>query len=627
MVRKLFIIGWAMAVLLGCQSDDYLTDNRTLVRTDLALSVMATTPSTRMSTPEVLETDSRDIQDLTIVPFSKQGKITSADRPSYYEGGAVSTGDKEEDENGQKQKRFFYSQQYYLMPGAASFLVYGRAKTIKQSDNSTVDKSANGSLLIEMEGQSQTSLPTSVIPATLKFKPEPMYDPTPVNNQIPAPDEAKCIAAYLTAIADVYGQVESTACRWREAPNAWLKALYLNYINQGNDRTYVLAGSARNVKAYVNQLYLLMKQKRETNAAFADGTMPGAIAQAIMDKITDTTVEYKSGSLNMKVSVDATTKVVTSLGVCDGYPNNRDLPDGATVLLWGKASESTSSNSFIPQVETTTMNSVNSISRFAYPAELYYYGNSRIKTNNEVVEKSVYENASATWAGVLGNYHYDDAIVTTSTKAIAIKDPLQYGVARLSAKVHATSGTLKDADNVDVIVGAESFPITGIIIDKQRPVGFDFKPWSSDEADVKFVYDSHLNTNTGNTNYYLSTTEAATPFLHTLVLQNCEDEDVTVILELQNDSGQDFAGENGVIYKGTKFYLVGKITKPTYETTDDDYKKRVFTQDHTTTVGMKVGSLAHAYNVLPDLLGGRLEIGVQITTDWEAATPSTVIFK
>ena len=102
---------------------------------------------------------------------------------------------------------------------------------------------------------------------------------------------------------------------------------------------------------------------------------------------------------------------------------------------------------------------------------------------------------------------------------------------------------------------------------------------------------------------------------------------MTVILELQNDSGQDFAGENGVIYKGTKFYLVGKITKPTYETTDDDYKKRVFTQDHTTTVGMKVGSLAHAYNVLPDLLGGRLEIGVQITTDWEAATPSTVIFK
>jgi hypothetical protein len=328
----------------------------------------------------------------------------------------------------------------------------------------------------------------------------------------------------------------------------------------------------------------------------------------------------------MKVTIDASSKV-TSLGVCDGYPNNRDLPDGAAVLLWGKLSES--AYGFIPQVETTTMNSVNSISRYAYPAELYYYGNSRIKTNNEEVEQSVYDDASATWEGVLAQYHYDDAIVTTSTKAVAIKDPLQYGVARLSAKVHATSGILKDADNVDVTVGAESFPITGIIIDKQRPVGFDFKPLSSDEADVKFVYDSHLNTHPTNTKgyYYLSTTEAAKPFLHTLVLQNWEDEDVTVILELQNDSGQDFAGENGVIYKGTKFYLVGKITKPTYTESSADYQKRVFTQDHTTTVGMKVGSLAHAYNVLPDLLGGRLEIGVQITTDWEAATPSTVIFK
>lgn len=606
-----------MAVLLGCQSDDYLTDSQTLVRTDLALSVMATTPSTRMSTPEVLETGSRDIQDLTIVPFSTRGKITSVDRPSYYERGAVSTGDKE---NG--EKRFFYSQQYYLMPGAASFLVYGRAETVKQSDNTTVDKSANGSLLIEMEGLSQTSLPKSVIPATLKFKPEPMYDPMPVNNQIPAPDEAMCIAAYLSAIANVYGQVGTTACRWREAPNAWLKAVYLNFINQGNNLTYVLAGSARNVKAYVNQLYQTM-----ANHTFEEGTMENAIKQAIMDKITDTNTEYLSenGQVRMKVSVDAGKKV-TSLGECDDYPHDRDLPDGAAVLLWGKKTETTFG--FIPQTETTTMNSINSINRYAYPAELYYYGNSQIKTNNETVEKSVYEDESATWEGVLAKYRYDNAIVTTSTKAVAIKYPLQYGVARLSASVYATSTSLKDANNQDVIVNAKTFPITGIIVDKQRPVGFDFKPQTVDEADVKFVYDSHLNTHPSNTGgvHYLSTAEATSPF-HTLVLQNWENEDVTVILELQNDSDKDFEGENGVIYKGTKFYLVGKIPKPTYEDTDDDYKKRVFTQDCTTTVGMKVGSLAHAYNVLPDLLGGRLEIGVQMNLAWEAATPTTVIFQ
>ena len=611
-----------MAVLMGCQSDDYLTDDQTLVRADLALSVMATTPPTRMSTQEVLEKGSREIQDLTIVPFSKQGKITSDDRPSYYKGGVVFTGDKE---NG--QKRFFYSQQYLFRQGAASFLVYGRAKTIKQLDNSTVDKSANGSLLIEMEGQSQTSLPNSVIPATLKFKPEPMYDPerADVSSPLPAPAEAECIAAYLTAIANVSGTDGTTVYKWKEAPNAWLKAVYLNFINKGN----VLAGSARNVKAYVNQLYQVVKQKRETDVAFADGTMEGAIAKAIMDKIIDIDEEYSSGSLTMKVSVDATTKAVTSLGDCDGYPNNRDLPDGAAALLWGMQSES--AYGFIPQVETTTMNSVNSISRFAYPAELYYYGNSQIKTNNDVVEKSVYDDADATWESVLAKYSYDNAIVIASTKAVAIKDPLQYGVARLSATVCATSGTLKDANNKDVTVGETSFPITGIIIDKQRPVGFDFKPLSDEEADVKFVYDSHLNTHPTNTDgyYYLSTAEVTTPFLHTLVLQNCEDEDVTVILELLNDkdSGQDFAGENGVIYKGTKFYLIGQIKLSEATSSSALSEGRVFTQDHTTTVGMKVSSLAHAYNVLPNILSSNLEIGVETTPQWIATTPTTVIME
>lgn len=608
-----------MAVFMGCQSDDCQTEDQTLVRADLALSIMTTTPVTRLETGEVLETGSRAIQDLTIVPFSRQGKITSGDRPHYYEGNADPTGDKEN-----SQKRFYYSQKFFFMPGVASFLVYGKAKTVKTSDNSTVDKPANGSLLIEMEGLQQTTLPKSVIPATLKFKPEPMYAPvrTNVSDPLPAPDEAECIAAYLSAIANVNGRIGNDICKWGDASNAWLKVVYLNYINQGNDKAYVLAGSARNVKAYVNQLYQTM-----ANHTFEEGTMENAIKQAIMDKITDTNTEYLSenGQVRMKVSVDAGKKV-TSLGVCDDYPHDRDLPDGAAVLLWGKKTETTFG--FIPQTETTTMNSINSINRYAYPAELYYYGNSQIKTNNETVEKSVYEDESATWEGVLAKYRYDDAIVTTSTKAVAIKNPLQYGVARLSASVYATSTSLKDANNQDVIVNAKTFPITGIIVDKQRPVGFDFKPQTVDEADVKFVYDSHLNTHPSNTGgvHYLSTAEATSPF-HTLVLQNWEDEDVTVILELQNDSDKDFEGENGVIYKGTKFYLVGKIPKPTYEDTDDDYKKRVFTQDCTTTVGMKVGSLAHAYNVLPDLLGGRLEIGVQMNLAWEAVTPTTVIFQ
>lgn len=602
MLRKFFIIGSAMVALAGCQSQDEAADTKPYVQADLALALMATVPNTRMATKEVLETGSRPIQDLTIVPFSRQGVITTEDRPRYYEASGSTPYDNKDGGN----KRFYYCQSFSFMPGVASFLVYGRAETVKKAaDNTVVDKPANGSLLMEMDGQSLGSLPRMVIPATMKFKPEPML------NSTTAPAEAECIAKYLTAIADVDG--------WKNTNDSWLKAVYLNFINQGNEETSVLAGSACNVKAYVNKLYQTM-----ANHTFTEGTMEKAIAQAVMNKITKPNADYSSGSVTMKVTVNTETKEVTSLGTCDSYPNNYNLPDGAAVLLWTKKTE-TSNYEFVPQTETTTMASINTISRFAYPAELYYYANSRIKTNNEEVTANIYDTETK-WDDVLSKYTYDNSVVTTSTKAVAIKDPLQYGVAKLSAKVYATSGSLPDANGTTVPVGPETFPITGIIIDKQRPVGFDFKPLSAEEADVKFVYDSHLNTNEGN-NYCLSTTESEKPFLHTLVLQNCENEDVTVILELQNNSGQDFKGENGTVYDGTKFYLVGRVEKPTYSEVDDDYKKRVFTQDRTTTVGMKISSLAHAYNVLPNILAGRLEIGVQINTDWEAATPTTVIFQ
>ena len=61
------------------------------------------------------------------------------------------------------------------------------------------------------------------------------------------------------------------------------------------------------------------------------------------------------------------------------------------------------------------------------------------------------------------------------------------------------------------------------------------------------------------------------------------------------------------------------------ESEKDDVKKRVFTQDHTTTVTMKVQTLAHAYNVMPNILSGRLAIGVDIKLDWVGTTPTTVI--
>ena len=66
------------------------------------------------------------------------------------------------------------------------------------------------------------------------------------------------------------------------------------------------------------------------------------------------------------------------------------------------------------------------------------------------------------------------------------------------------------------------------------------------------------------------------------------------------------------------------LSPETVAANEDDYKKRVFTQDYTTTAKMRVTSLARAYNILPDLLSPRLEVGVEIVQDWIQADPVSV---
>ena len=97
-----------------------------------------------------------------------------------------------------------------------------------------------------------------------------------------------------------------------------------------------------------------------------------------------------------------------------------------------------------------------------------------------------------------------------------------------------------------------------------------------------------------------------------------------IVLEFTNQSGQAFRSLTGIVYPGTKFYLVGKLKPDEVTASTPDYQRRVFTKDYTTTTTMRVVSFANAYNILPDLLLPRLEVGVEIVTDWMQAEPGTV---
>ena len=619
----MLIIGLASMVLTSCQKQEDVSEvtepAKTYVLADLALSLPASTaPRTRMTT-DVTQSNGifRGIQRLSIIPFTKQGKITSTDMPSYYESNPIVSTSWTVPAD-----RVHHYQKVHLMKGVASFLTYGQAAAV------TGGKDVNGSLIPKVDGQSQTAgiMPErmAVSPANLTFELEKIYKESDV------PAGATAIANYLTHIARAEGKINpgtegEETISWKDANDAWLQLLYMNFINQNDLGTnIIMPGSARNVKAFVSTLY-----RRLAAMNYNDGTIEKAIVNDIMDRIKNYTGVTCEG--------EGTALTVTSLGTYDSYPNNLDLPDGAAAVLWDMTAGE-NKGAFVPQTVTTRDAPINTINRFAYPPELYYYSNSRIKTSNTEILVNDYGRYPS-WSDALANqYPYDDAVVSGNTKAVAIKEPLQYGVAHLSATIASTSSSLADADGnlIDVEYQSKpSFPVTGIIICGQRPVDFEFKVKTTatgeTTGDELFIYDRHLNTNTNVTPFYLKFGDPASGPFETLALQNEDGKDVTIMLELENQSGKNFKGEDGIVYKGTKFYLTGQVKLSggsdtgVSESEKDDVKKRVFTQDHTTTVTMKVQTLAHAYNVMPNVLSGRLEIGVDIKLDWVGTTPTTVI--
>lgn len=599
-------IGLMTLILASCQKQDEVSElpmpepEKDYVLADLALSLPAASFGTRMS-EEVVQTNSSDfrgIQRLSIIPFSKQGKVDFNDMPTYYEVGSLF------DQTEVSNEVLRYYNKVALSQGVASFLTYGQA-----TRPSNADKASYGSLVAKVEGQKQSgnTIPdrVAVAPSNLTFELEPIRSSTATTA------EARAIAGYMTVIAESRA---SSTVRWDNSENELLKKLYRKFVNLQDDGVSIsyecIAGSSANIKANVNQLYKTLVEN-----PFGDGTPEKAIADNIMLKI-------RSFTTNLDGTFDENAKTVTSLGSADNYPGSLGLPDCAAVLRWGRTQEGY--NAFIPQTETTTLANINSIDRYAYPPELYYYGNSVIKASNKDVESSAYSGKD--WATVMADasiYPYDNAVVSSNTKAVAIKEPLQYAVAHLQATLKANQGTVMDNGNPakELVVTGVKFPVTGIIISGQYPVNYDFTSRYDDVAyeDERFVYDTQLKP--GDT-FYLTIT--AQPF-HTLVLQGHDNESVTVILELENKSGEAFEGLNGTIYPNTKFYLVGKIKLNTQDATED-YKKRVFTQDYTTEADMIVKTFANAYNVMPNIQTSRLEVGVEVELKWTQAQPFTFEF-
>lgn len=567
----------ATAMLVGCKdydADVVASNEPVSVELAYTFSSSASGNYTRQADELVQNSSHRQPSDLRVVAMRNSEPMRSEviwENPVPKDGA------------GEKPASLLYYSRYCeMVPGVNRCLVYG--DVADASSGEIPSKVYNGSLI----KSSLTTLTSYSELQNVSFSLEPIY-PSP-----DAPNEAGALATALTTVA--------TNAAWVGSDNAILMNLRQNFINHG----FNLPGSAASVKQWLTAL-------AEAAQSYIDNP-PSSIGEAEVSIL---------GTIKT-----AATTAANGITIDNGYPRNLYLPDGAAALRWLE-----SENKFLPQMQTTTLDNINTVSRFAYPAALYYFVDSPLKTSNSKVDYATeYAGVTTTttktaWEDILERKFTDDTKVTTSTKSVALENPVEYAVGQLHVTVQASGTSLPDASNpaASVTVGEETFPLTGVIVCGQRPVNYLFEQGSNSDAEVKFIYDSQVK-KSDNTYYYM-TNATPTGGPSTLVLQSFTGEDVNIILEFEYHGAEKFKCIDGFVYPNTRFYLVGKVEVTNGSAGDGVSDGRVFTKDYITTVNITVSSLAKAYNVLPNLLSSNLEIGVMTTPQWIAATPQTIVFE
>ena len=552
--------------------DDRLTEGNNSVRLALSASSKLTSGTTRMS-EEVVQAQTtpvfRGVQDLTLIPFLKAGKIAAADTPleaitKDVEGNTLALND--------KTYKFFELDPFQLTLNTASFLTYGRA--VPEAGD---DQFHNGALTASY------TTDTKYTPADISFTPIAIYvDDSKQDN----------ILTYLNSIAQAtINTTDENQDKWYEATDVEWQTLFQEFARYDNGTYLKLAGSARNILKHIQQWETKLSKK-------------GNAADNILAAIRNTTY----------VTLDGDGKVSGFTDKINGYPTN--LPDGAAGIKWDN-----SENKFITDDE-------NSFFKYSYPAELWYYGNSRIYTDPTVKNTNT---ESSTWETIINSYANkgegnEGTIIDTKTHSVGIKDMLQYGVARLDVQIQAGGSSIyaKDLENnneltINLSEATEKlFPLKALIIGGQHTQGFDFTPKNPDtnatesEDPEYIIYDNSI----ADDNIYLSNycksgsgqnaVDHLSPALHTLVLQTKINKSVKVVLEFDNNYN-DFKSDNGIIYEGTKFYLMASV-EIAAEAPDAESRDQVFTKDHITTIKLTINNLYPAYNTLPSMNSDKVRL-------------------
>lgn len=336
----------------------------------------------------------------------------------------------------------------------------------------------------------------------------------------------------------------------------------------------------------------------------------GIIAEILTDTSwPDDSGDYKPSSSNL-------TGLEAKSYTLNKFPFDFNMPRGVSYMAFDSEKKcfyypqefNTSAVSGDPLDPNDTNNPTTSVpydaTSYYYPAEILYFGNSPVRTSDKEHKVSDYPGTTQTgqWNDVSkwpdkdneDKPDWDGEHVVSSTRSVAMKYSVNYGVAMLETSVGYKSNLESLKDNNHAIQAANagltveeydelhpgdepdkaipitstSFLLTGIIIGGQPVhVGWNFLPQKANSTDAiiktGFIYDKAIANSTVPTpengqnytvvfdNYNAAAAAAAAP-----ATPSANQDKVFVALEFKNNTDTDFYGNCNLIRNGGYFYLI-----------------------------------------------------------------------
>lgn len=596
--------------LASCSSNDEANENPTFdgkaVKTTFSISLPGNVAKTRMagSTVQVGEdiASFRGMSNIVIIPFSHATDRTTRLGENITLGEnkmqvPTTTNAANAIPNGQllaNNNAVLYND-VTIPVGTSAFLFYGKA--------TGTDGYADGYLTPEgLTGE------TSGI----------FFNPTQIK-ATPNKTVGDALAAYVGSIAAAkVGDNANDGAWWKctdgttYGTQTWYSAalgdMYTSF-------TSLTPGASSYVQAAVQDLYTSIRTNTNPVAA--------KIREAILAKATD----GGSGTLTFDTSLN-------------GYPaDNNSMPDGCATLTWTAVTDGP--NTVVASTNSTFgggLTTAQAMDKIVYPASLYYFVNSGVETS--IASRQAYYVDSKTWAEILATYTSGKSVAST-TRSVAITNPIQYAVGRLDLKVNKLSETTYyDRRGEEVTIPADGFELKGVLIGGQKKVDYKFEQVTT--ADEYAIYDKTINTESASAKVS-KTVDAGTNY--TLALETAANQEVYVALEFENNSGKDFMGVDGVVKNGCKFYMIAKLT-PTDATGtvsgSANTGNKVFKQDFKTIANFTFGAgsadadhngasdapggFGNAYVTIPDLRTPKLELGFSVDLKWQEGITYNLTF-